>query len=344
MGENPLFHPTDKKKEELSPGFSVIYSNRMEDLRKVAVRWVRKHPLAPLENEVFIVQSNGMAQWLKLAMAEDGGCGISATVSFQLPGRFLWQACRAVLGPDDIPTESPYDKEPLKWRLYRLLGGLSHEDFSAIARFLSDDPDTLKRYQLACRLADLYDQYQVYRADWLEDWTLGRDELRNTRGKPVPLPPEQRWQARLWRLIQSDVPDSKRATSRSSLHGRFLKAVRTLSKRPPTLPRRITIFGISTLPAQTLEALHALSPYTQILFFVHNPCRHYWADLMDERSLSVPEPIRRVDHEETFTDTRGESQHRDVNPLLASWGKQGRDYLGLLYGYDQPEEYRKKFS
>ena len=68
---------------DLSPGFSVIYSNRMEDLRKVAVQWIKRHPLAPLEDEVFIVQSNGMAQWIKLALARDDGCGISAAVSFQ---------------------------------------------------------------------------------------------------------------------------------------------------------------------------------------------------------------------------------------------------------------------
>ena len=29
-----------------------------------------------------------------------------------------------------------------------------------------------------------------------------------------------------------------------------------------------------------------------------------------------------------------------VNPLLAAWGKQGRDYIGMLYEYDQPEQYR----
>jgi exodeoxyribonuclease V gamma subunit len=31
-----------------------------------------------------------------------------------------------------------------------------------------------KRFQLAERLADLFDQYQVYRADWLAAWAAGR--------------------------------------------------------------------------------------------------------------------------------------------------------------------------
>ena len=123
-GGKPLSRPTIKKVAELPPGFSVIHSNRMEDLRRLAVRWTLSHPLAPLENEVFVVQSNGMAQWLKLALAENDGCGISAAVSFQLPARFLWQAYRAVLAPEKIPQNSLYDKAPLKWRLLRLLKGL----------------------------------------------------------------------------------------------------------------------------------------------------------------------------------------------------------------------------
>ena len=40
-------------------GLSIIHSNHLEDLREVAVRWICSHPLKPLENEVFLVQSNG---------------------------------------------------------------------------------------------------------------------------------------------------------------------------------------------------------------------------------------------------------------------------------------------
>ena len=330
---------------DLSPGFSVIYSNRMEDLRKVAVGWIKKHPLAPLEDEVFIVQSNGMAQWLKLALAEDDGCGISAAVSFQLPARFLWQAYRTFLGPDIIPLESPYDIEPLKWRLMRLLDKLTREDgFPEIAGYLFDDPDSSKRYQLACRLADLYDQYQVYRADWLEDWTRGKDRIRNFNGNPEPLPSTHRWQARLWRLIQRDVPAVNRDTSRFHLHRRFLKAARTASSPPPGLFRRVIIFGISTLPEQTLEALHALDRHTQILFFVLNPCRYYWADILEKRDLLRLKKPRHLQPDGALSKAHSESVHYEFHPLLASWGKQGRDTIGLLNQYDRAGTARNGFG
>ena len=97
---------------ELSPGLIVIHGNHLEELRALAVQWMRRYPLRPLENEVLLVQSNGIAQWLKLALAEDpeeddsGGCGIAAALDVQLPARFLWQVYRGVLGAQTTPQSS----------------------------------------------------------------------------------------------------------------------------------------------------------------------------------------------------------------------------------------------
>ncbi|EGH17441.1 exodeoxyribonuclease V, gamma subunit, partial [Pseudomonas savastanoi pv. glycinea str. race 4] len=165
----------------LSAGFMVVQGNRPDELRSLVVSWMRRYPLAPLENEIALVQSNGIAQWLKLALAEDaqdedsGGCGIAAAIDVQLPGSFMWTLYRMVLGSDEIPSTSLLDKTPLTWRLMRLLPELINQPhFEPLQRFLTDDTDLRKRYQLSERLSDLFDQYQVYRADWLEDWAAGR--------------------------------------------------------------------------------------------------------------------------------------------------------------------------
>lgn len=329
----------------LTAGLSIIHSNHLEDLRRVAVRWVRSHPLEPLENELLLVQSNGMAQWLKLAMAADEGCGISAAVDFQLPARFLWQAYRTVLGEAQTPYASAYDKERLTWRLLKLLPGLLEaECFGPLKQFLADDDDLRKRYQLTGYLADLYDQYQVYRADWLEDWAMGRDRLRRAAGAAEPLPEGQAWQAELWRRIRADVPRSQRGTSRAELHHRFLQTLAALPERPAGLPRRIMVFGICSMPKQALDALQALSRCCQVLMFVHNPCRHYWADIIEDRELLRIEHARHRRKAHLPPDLDPELLHQHVNPLLAAWGKQGRDYIGLLYGYDRPDAYRQDFA
>ena len=336
---------TNADESTISPGLSIIHANHMEDLRDVAIEWIKKHPLSPLENETFIVQSNGMAQWLKLAMASNKGCGISAAVKMQLPARFIWEAYRTVLGEDQIPDQSPIDKDQLVWRLLRLLPALTGKKwFAPLEQYLVDDVDDRKCYQLASYLADLYDQYQVYRADWLHDWISGVDQLRDGRGKRIELPPEQRWQVKLWRHIHDDIPESQRGSGRFRLHQQFLTVIKNSSSLPSTLPRRVVVFGISSLPKQSLEAIHAVSHQSQVLMFVHNPCRYFWADIIEDRDLLRIHNARHR-RKNPFTENPPLlSSNLHTHPLLAAWGKQGRDYIGLLYGYDQPDEYRAQFN
>ena len=53
----------------LRPGFVVLHGNRIEDLASVALDWLARHPLGPLDEETLLVPSSGMAEWLKAAMA-----------------------------------------------------------------------------------------------------------------------------------------------------------------------------------------------------------------------------------------------------------------------------------
>ncbi len=333
---------------DIAPGLMVLHGNRLEELRDVLVAWLRRAPLQPLENESILVQSNGIAQWFRLALARseaDGGMGIAAAVDVQLPGRFLWVAYRAVLGKDAVPPESPFDKSRLVWRLMRLLPSVAAEEgFASLSAFLGKDDDARKCHQLAERLADLYDQYQVYRADWLDDWAAGRDVLRDARGAAPDMAEDDRWQARLWRRLLDDVGPDEADGHRAAVHERFLRAVASTSERPATLSRRIVVFGMSSLPRQTLEALSALARWSQVVLVVMNPCRHYWADIVDDRELLRAERRRQESKPGMPLLPSDEDMHLYANPLLAAWGKQGRDYIRLLDEFDHPDTYRERFT
>lgn len=334
----------------LQSGFMAVHGNRLEDLRDLTVEWLKGYPLAPLENEVILVQSNGIAQWLKLALAADvaeegGGCGIAAALDVQLPGRFLWQAYRSVLGEEQVAAQSPFDKTLLSWRLMRLLPQLmTQAAFEPLQRFLHDDQDLRKRYQLAERLADLLDQYQVYRADWLEDWGAGLDQLRDARGELKPLDTSQRWQPALWRMVLDDIRAQAGGDSRAVIHERFLKQAKALKHRPVGLPRRIVVFGISSLPRQALQVLAECARFSQVLLCVHNPCMHHWADIVEHRELLRQRRSRQARKPGMPALLAEEELHQHAHPLLAAWGKQGRDYIGLLDEFDQPESYRAAFD
>ncbi|HZX26771.1 MAG TPA: exodeoxyribonuclease V subunit gamma [Telluria sp.] len=317
----------------VTPGLLILHGNQLESLRETVFGWIRAHPLGPLETETILVQSNGVAEWLKIALAEEAG--VCAATRVALPARFLWEAYRGLLGRERVPSRSPFDKGPLTWRLMRLLPALlADQAFAPLRHFLADgDPE--RRLQLAERLADLYDQYQVYRADWLEDWAAGRDQLRAAQGEAEALPADQRWQALLWRAVHAELPPEQRRTGRASIHAEFVAASAAGAAPAGRLPQRVILFGMSSLPYQTLQAVAALARYTQVLLAVPNPCRFYWGDIIEGRDL-----LRAVHRRQAARPGRDlaevplEELHLHSHPLLASWGRQGRDFIRLLDEFD----------
>jgi exodeoxyribonuclease V gamma subunit len=320
----------------ITPGLLILHGNQMELLRAAVFDWLRNHPLSPLEEEIILVQSNGVAEWLKIALAED--MGVCAATRVALPARFLWQSYRGMLGPERVPSRSPFDKDALTWRLMRLLPELLQKDkFEPLRHFLQDgDPE--RRLQLAERLADLYDQYQVYRADWLTDWADNKDQLRRPGGDPIPLQPDQCWQAQLWREIHASMPPERRWSGRATIHQQFMAAVEEERQPVQRLPRRVVLFGMSTLPYQTIQAVAGLSRHTQVLLAVPNPCQFYWGDICEGRELlRAAYKRQQAKNGTSLAEIPPEQMHAHCHPLLASWGRQGRDFVRMLDEFDNGE-------
>ena len=221
----------------ITPGFLALHSHRSERLAETLSAWLSRQPLAPLEQEVVLVQSNGMAEWFKMAMAGQGG-GVCAATRVELPSRFLWRTYRQVLGTAQVPSESPLDKLPMTWRLMALLPACVDDGvFQPVAGFLQgprSEPEPDRLLQLASRLADLFDQYQIYRPDWLQDWADGRNVMRQLPHQAVrsgdtahQLTQDQLWQAELWRRVLATLSDTERQATRPALHQRALAGLQS---------------------------------------------------------------------------------------------------------------------
>ena len=329
-------HTNPAQGPSFTPGFMVLHGNRLEDLRDLLTQFVQSQPLPPLVPEVILVQSNGMKHWLEMALADDAALGICAATRLELPSGYLWQIYRKVLGADAVPQHMPFDKSSLLWRLVRLLPVLaaSNPVYAPLERYLSGNTDGRKLYQLAQQVADVLDGYQSYRADWLGDWA---------QGKSTELDESHAWQAQLWRDIRADVGEALADSSRASVHAKFVSALKmsvetskASGQRPAGLPPRLVVFGISSLPMQTVEALAELGQFCQVLMLVQNPCQHYWGDIVEGHD-QLRQQVRR---RQTVKPMSFSATH----PLLASWGKQGRDYLHLLDDFDRVENYQQRLT
>ena len=317
----------------LPPGLLILHGNRLELLRDVLLQWLAQHPLAPLEEEIVLVPSNGTAEWIKMSLATQ--TGICAATRVELPGRFVWRLYRQVLGATQVPSQSALDKTVLTWRLMRLLPGLLPQaGYEPLAGYLQGQ-DSRRTLQLARKLADLYDQYQIYRDDWLDAWAEGCDVLIDARGAATALPADQRWQAQLWRAILDELDPSERAGTRTQVQRRVLRALEQAPAGSFTLPRRVVLFGASHLPRDVLDTLAALARHAQILLALPNPCRYHWADSIDGRELLRAAPPRQPARGGTdLAAVSLEAMHAHAHPLLAAWGRQGRDLMRQLDALD----------
>ena len=281
---------------------NIYSSNRLEILARQCGEIFRAQPLPPLEPEIVVVQSRGMARWLAMEMA--GFLSVWANAHCPFPNRFVAEIFSRVLPADEQPA---YEKGRACWQLMALLAELRHEPaFRHLAGPL-DDP--LHRFQLAGQLADLFDQYIIYRPDLISAWENGGDGG---------------WQAQLWQRLVSRHGQVHRA----ALLSRFLQALRASPRAD--LPSRVTLFGISSLPPFHLEVFHALSEQIPVNLFFMNPCRHWWGDILPEREIA-----RRVVRQEGDA---GALYLESGNPLLASMGHVARDFLILLQERDCLEQ------
>ncbi len=326
------------RRPALPSGFAALHGDRLEDLAQAIQAWLQQYPLDPLEDEIFLVQSNGIAEWLQGNLARREG--ICTATRMLLPGQFLWDCYHRVLGEAQVPLHSPWERNTLRWRLLRLLPDLIRDSqFFPLAAYMRQSGQSPLGYlELAKLLADLLDQYQVYRADWLDLWSTGSNLFLDGRGNTSPLPEEQRWQPLLWQILVRDIARYGHSAlpGRNQIHQAFLERLKHGGKPAKPLPRRAVLFGAAAIPAQTLEALRLLGEHMQILAAIPNPCRYHWADI-----ISGSEILQRYPRMRTPTTGHSAPPVEDPfgPPLLAAWGRQGRDFMNLLDQYGETQQH-----
>lgn len=246
--------------------FSLIHGNRQDLLARLLAHRLKSAPPPLFEAEVVLVQSEAMARWVRLVLAEE--LGIAAQLRFPFPAGYLWELFAAVL--PDVPARSPFSTESLHWRLLRLLAlERPQSEFAPLRRFLADG-DITRRDSLALKLAETFERYLAYRPDWLAHWA---------RHRQCDLGSDEAWQAQLWRELVAEVPALPEVHPREA----FLAALAADPALVARLPQRISLFGIGAMPPDVFEVLRELGRYIDVTLYLLNPCRVHWGDLVAAR-------------------------------------------------------------
>ena len=289
-------------------------SNRLENLVEALIENVERDRLPPMQPDVILVQSLGMARWLDLQRARR--CGIQLNSQFVFPRFLIDRLLNAVLPDHKTPDWSVFSRDPLKWHIFDnlpALGKLSGAE--AIQGYLEESETAspqLRRYLLAEKMAYLFDQRLVYRPDLLEQW----------ESSPNP----ETWQAACWKHLRQTIGDE---LPFSSALGEFRERVAQLESRPRGWPAFLHVFGISSIPPVYLDILRMASPWMPCRFYITQPSPQYWGDFIEKKRL-----LRR----QATSDSNRES------PLLGNLGRMGRDLMNLLldsevYASDATEQF-----
>lgn len=290
----------------------LIVSNRLEAIADALAERIEARPLPdPLAEEHIVVPHSGVGRWLQLRLAQRWG--IAARLHFQLPGQAI--AAQLASLPGAGPTAA-WERGPLRWRLFGMLAALEREPAAApLLRYLRSaaEVDPLAHWQLACRLADLFDAYQLYRPDWLDAWSADHDAPDGSA--------DARWQAVLWRRLVRDIGEPPRGARLAAL----VSALDAGTLAPSALPFRLSLFGALPLSPLQLRWAAALATRTEVLALHCAPSEAYFGDLESPRRSAQ----RRARGQPVQPDAAGNASARAIHDLLASLGQRARETQAL---------------
>ena len=296
----------------------ILYkSNRLENLARRLAQETLRPPLSPpFAAEQIIVPAQGLAQWLKLELARQHG--LAANLELPFPRAFFFSLMEKLLSVE--ARTGLIEPAALTWRLMEKLDPLLGEPaFQEIRNYLTSSTDPRRKFQLAERIAGLFDQYSVYRPEWIDAWQRGQ---------------ETHWQAQLWRAAMSDG---------LACQGKFLFELLNALKRPDgdqtKLPERLTIFCPTSLPPVYLEVFQSLARHIPVHLFWLSPCAEYWGDITSALEDQAIQTIA----------GKGELSPRDLHldrghQLLAAWGKTGREFQRLITDLQMVNEEIENFQ
>lgn len=306
--------------------FQLKASNSLEELARGLYLDMGQHKGDVFRPHYVVTQTDGMNNWLGTQLAE--WQGIAAGIQYLKPNDLIFRIYFLLGGK----AEATMSADNLSWLLYNLMGSQEFKQrFPQIAQYyqLEDeaaaseselDSARVKRLGLAKKVADLFDQYQIYRTDMIKQWNEG-----SARGKEL-----EQWQFYLWEKAREKAALSAAKTFAdknqiSAFIEDALKDPQTEGYLQSKMPA-VFIFGISLLTEFHLHIFDLLSDKIQIYFYLLNPApSDYWFDDLSEKRLVFLRKLGQIDP----------AERPQGHPLLQSLGKIIKDTFGMLFKKDE---------
>ncbi len=323
--------------------FTVKNSNYIEALGYMCTEQMKIPLKDPFAKEHVIVMNTGMKSYLQQFIAQQNG--ICSNVIFDQLWTFIWNIYKKIT--PNLGDVHYFDHDYIIWTLYQML----HEEHCAdsvdalasVKNYIADDTDGTRTYELCVAIADTFDQYLMYRNDWIlmwdaiaqhegdqnlliEEWqkaiTHPKGSLANQTGRNTLLANVLRdnaWQPVLWIMLFNRLTLNSEKTEPSRYDRAMvieelcakLNAMDDESSVSYNLPQRVFLFGVSSLQPQVIRFLRALAKHVDVNVMLLNPCREYWGDIDSQWKTLFH------DFKESLNALRGKLKNRDVSRKMS---------------------------
>ena len=280
-------------------------SNSIEKLADQLSQNLQQETCDVFQQQHIITQTEGMNKWLTEQIAQQ--LGISAHLAFHSPNDII-----ALL--HEWLSEKPgpvITSDKIRWKIWKELSEPAfRQRFPDVAAYYQNHP--IRQIALADQMADLFDQYQIYRPGLISDWNQSAQSPAN-------------FQWYLWKKLQQAYQG--RVSDKPSVINRLKEALKNPAQEAQ-LNNRIAglhFFGIAVITPLHLELFQLLAAYIPLHFYLMNPApSYYWLEDETEKSLIKKRQKNKLRQPEEGFNLPG-------NSLLTGWGTVIKESFALLY-------------
>jgi exodeoxyribonuclease V gamma subunit len=264
-----------------------------------------------------VTQTEGMNNWLTIKIAEQ--TGIAANCTFNKPNDIVSQIYYWLGGKNKPLLAVDF----VKWNIYHLLNDTAFiRQYPFIAGYYAGND--VKQIALASRVADLFDQYQMYRPDMITEWN--KTDISDSQID---------FQQYLWARIQLLTEDKMQ--DKTGMIQQIIDALQYKDKQQILQSKmpQLQFFGIAVITPFYLELFNELSKHIAIRFYLINPAPTcYW--LEDKSEKEIARIVQKAKNKP------GAAEFSTVgNSLLNSWGTIIRESFSLLF---EDENYINQYN
>lgn len=267
----------------------------------------------PLSPSIFVSQTEGIKHWLSLFITQKEG--IFSNFRFFKPNEFINEVAFQM----GAGNPSAYKVENTRWLLFKLLDNrFFKERYPWVSKYYAKDE--LRKIQLSCKLADLFDQYIVYRTEMIMNWS-----------NPDYSPNEQeKWQCDLWRMMRKEIEKQEPNAIDNATYKQLVIQQLQNTNKGKDLQKNfpiVHVFGLSIITMFHLELYRAFSDHIDLRFYLLNPApEQYWYDCISDRDIAR-KWAQRNNRDEV-------EQMSSGNQLLTAWGKVGQELFSEFFEID----------